>query len=448
MQILILCVPKGYTKKRNRSNKQGRFGKSNKGGRIGFTANFLQNLTNRKGKSMRKYLKIFTVLFVFLSILLFIFCSHPTSNNNNSKEFKEKQEIMSTYVLKSNENLDFVLKKMDISNLERYKITHALSEYLDMKSCMPGDSIVVIKDTSGKFEKLVYAKSPFLRFIVSKSDTSYCAKKITESPAMAVSRIKGSIESSLYESLVNIGETPELVFKFADIFAWSIDFLTEVQPGDSFKILVEKEFYHNHFIRDGKILAADYKGAIGSYYAFYFKSGNGKEDYYDENGNSLRKQLLKTPLQYRRITSYFSYSRKHPILGYRRPHYGVDFAAPISTPVSCVGDGHVIFAGWKDGYGKLIIVRHPNSFITYYGHLSRIKRGIVRGIAVKQGQVIGFVGSTGLSTGPHLHFGIKKSGRWVNPLKVNLPPAEPVNKKYKNDYIMQMKTLKEALLEN
>jgi murein DD-endopeptidase MepM/ murein hydrolase activator NlpD len=151
-------------------------------------------------------------------------------------------------------------------------------------------------------------------------------------------------------------------------------------------------------------------------------------------------------LQYRRISSYFSKRRHHPILKIVREHNGVDFAAPLGTPVVSVGEGHVIFLGWKGGYGKLIIVNHPNSFATYYGHLLRIKKGIVKGSKVVQGQVIGNVGSTGLSTGPHLHFGIKKLGRWINPLKVDLPPAEPINEKYREIFKEEMKRLNAAML--
>lgn len=393
-------------------------------------------------KNIAKILNRFLPIFL---IPLFPFCNPATDSNIPSHDEKREVVVACRRILKTGENVDHVLQEMALGSTERYKITQSLKKHLDMKTCMPGDSVLVYKDIFGNFKRLEYVKNPFLRFSVSKIDTSYKSEKKEIPPSIAVSYIRGTISSSLYESLVKIGESPEVVFDFADIFAWVIDFLTEVQTGDTFEIFVEREFCKNRYVRDKKIIAAAYKGAIGAYYAFYFKDPDGKEDYYDEKGNSLRKQLLKTPLQYRRISSYFSLRRWHPILKYRRPHYGVDFAAPYGTPVSCVGDGHIIFAGWKGGYGKLIAVNHPNSFMTYYGHLSKIKKGIARGVKVKQGEVIGYVGSTGISTGPHLHFGIKKNGRWINPLKVDLPPAEPVDEKYRTLYLKEMQKKKDAL---
>jgi murein DD-endopeptidase MepM/ murein hydrolase activator NlpD len=314
-----------------------------------------------------------------------------------------------------------------------------------MKTCMPGDSVIVVKDQMGTFVRFEYVKGPLLRFVVSREDTQYTAEKIEIPPSLAFYTIRGTVESSLYESLVDLGESPELVFDYADIFAWVIDFLTEVQNGDTFEVIVEKQFLENRHVGDGRIIAATYKGEIGNYFAFFYTDPDGREDYYDEEGNSLRKQLLKTPLSYRRISSYFSLKRMHPILKIRRPHYGVDFAAPTGTPVCTVGDGHVAFAGWKGGYGKLVVINHPNSFKTYYGHLSKIKKGIVAGAKVVQGEVIGNVGSTGLSTGPHLHFGIKKYGKWVDPLKIDLPPADPINEEFRDLYMVEMEKLKNTL---
>lgn len=386
-------------------------------------------------------------MFLLFLLVLFSFCNSTTDKEPPTNIEKEVTELICSRVLKSGENLGFILQEMVLENNERYKISQSLKEYLDMKTCMPGDSIILTKDVSGNFKKLEYVKNPFLRFTVSKIDTCYEAEKIEIPPSIAVSCIRGIISSSLYESLIEVGESPELVFDFADIFAWVIDFLTEVQNGDTFEIIVEREYFRNIHVSDNKIIAASYRGKIGGYYAFYFMDPDGKEDYYDEKGNSLRKQLLKTPLHYRRISSYFSKRRFHPILKIIREHNGVDFAAPYGTPVSSVGDGHILFAGWKGGFGKLVIVNHPNSFITYYGHLSRIKKGIVKGVKVTQGEVIGYVGSTGLSTGPHLHFGIKKYGKWINPLKVDLPPAEPVNEKYRELYMEEMNAIRGVVFE-
>lgn len=378
------------------------------------------------------------------SHILFCCCSRPPAPG--PEEVVETVYELSGYcLLQEDENIDFVLQKNAIDGNERFRITGCVQEFLDVRTCMPGDTLIITKDLQGRFRRFEYRKGPLLRYVVTREDTNYHAHRIEHEPALCYETVKGTLSSSLYESITSGGESPELVFKFADIFAWVIDFLTECQSGDTFEIIIEREYFRNHHIRDRKIIAAVYRGAIGTYYAFYYMDPEEREDYFDEEGNSLRKQLLKSPLQYRRISSHFSLARMHPILRIRRPHYGIDFAAPHGTPVCTVGDGHVVFAGWKGGYGKLVIINHPNSFRTYYGHLSRIAKGVAAGAKVTQGQVIGYVGSTGLSTGPHLHFGIKNYGKWVNALKIDLPPAEPVNEKYRPLYLEEMEELRTAL---
>ena len=394
---------------------------------------------------MKNIKRSVTKLFFICLVSLFPIFNATLDSASLAESGQKKLSFMGKKAMLYGETLDFILQEMDIENNERYRITESLKNHLSMKTCMPGDSVYVFKNIKGDFVKLEYAKSSFLKFTVTKMDTLYKTVKIETAPSIAICYAEGTISSSLYESIIKMGESAELVFDFADIFAWTIDFLTEVQPGDTFEIIFEKEFCKNHYIKNGKIIGAVYKGAMGDYFAYYFKDPDKREDYYDENGNSLRKQLLKAPLQYRRISSCFSLHRRHPILKIVRPHYGVDFAAPRGTPVCSVGDGHIVFAGWKGGYGNFIEIKHPNSFKTYYGHLSRIKKGMVKGVKVKQGEVIGYVGSTGLSTGPHLHFGIRKYGKWVNPLKIDLPPAEPINEKYKELYMKQVDNLRDKI---
>jgi murein DD-endopeptidase MepM/ murein hydrolase activator NlpD len=385
------------------------------------------------------------VLIALSIIFLLCGCNRQAGEGPVEAQEEEPYEISCFCLLQDGENIDFLLQKNGIEGKERFRITESVQEHLDVKSCMPGDTVIIAKDIHGTFMRFEYVKEPLLRYVVVREDTSYLTEKIEHEPALAYETIRGTLQSSLYESVIKGGETPELVYDFADIFAWVIDFLTECQSGDTFEILVEREYFRNRRIRTRKVIAAVYRGDIGTYYAFYYMDPDEREDYYDQEGNSLRKQLLKSPLQYRRISSYFSLGRMHPILKVRRPHYGADFAAPQGTPVATVGDGHVEFAGWKGGYGKLIVINHPNSFKSYYGHLSKIEKGIVTGAKVKQGEVIGYVGSTGLSTGPHLHFGIKNYGKWVNPLKIDLPPADPINEKYRDLYLKEMEKLLAAL---
>ncbi len=257
------------------------------------------------------------------------------------------------------------------------------------------------------------------------------------SVAMAYQHIKselrlvnGAITSSLYESMLKQGETADLVANYADILSWEIDFFTETQTGDSFFVLVEKKFIDSTMVAYGQIFAVRYKGKIGDYYGFYYVDPKGHKDYYDREGKSLRKTFLKSPLRYSRVSSFFSKSRYHPILRIVRPHRGVDYVAPQGTPVSAIGDGIVSFAGWKGGYGRLVEITHAQRFKSRYGHLSAFGRGIRTGKKVAQGQIIGYVGATGLATGPHLHFEIVRNGQWVNPLKIIPPRADPVKPEY------------------
>jgi murein DD-endopeptidase MepM/ murein hydrolase activator NlpD len=194
-------------------------------------------------------------------------------------------------------------------------------------------------------------------------------------------------------------------------------------------MLAVKEFANGQFVGYGTILYAEYKGKMGNHEATRFQSPGGRIDYYDEKGKSLRKVFLRSALQYRRISSYFSRRRYHPILRKYLPHHGVDYSAPVGTPVSAIGDGVVTFAGWKGAYGKLVYLKHKAGYQSGYGHLSKFAKGIKKGARVKQGQLIAYVGNTGRSTGPHLHFEMKRYGNRVNPLRVRIPAADPVSKK-------------------
>lgn len=244
----------------------------------------------------------------------------------------------------------------------------------------------------------------------------------------------GIIKTSLYEDGIKAGLDPGVIMDIADIFAWQIDFASDVKEGDSFRILYETRYLDGRFAGNGSILAAQFTNEGKTYTAIYFKGHNGRAGYYDADGHSLRRQFLKSPLNYRRISSYFSRTRFHPILKTYRPHHGVDYTAPPGTPVVSAGDGRVDFIGWKGGYGKLIVIRHNDVYSTAYGHLSRFKKGLSKGRMVSQNDVIGYVGSTGVSTGPHLHYEFRVRGRFVNPLTVKMPPATPIGRDEREEF--------------
>ncbi len=235
--------------------------------------------------------------------------------------------------------------------------------------------------------------------------------------------VRGRIESSLFSAVEEAGESDALALDLAEIFQWDVDFHTEIQPGDSFRVAVEKQFLDGRMVRYGRILAAEFVRG-GRVLRAVRHQGQAGVGYYGPDGRPLRKAFLRSPLRFTRISSRFSRSRLHPVLGIRRPHLGIDYAAPAGTPVQAAADGVVASAGWQGDYGKAVRLRHANGYETLYGHLSRID--VRRGQRVSQGTRLGTVGATGLATGPHLDYRMTRNGQFVDPLRIPLPPAEPV----------------------
>ncbi len=253
-------------------------------------------------------------------------------------------------------------------------------------------------------------------FAVEKTPVPYEKKELS---------IAGTIEDNLIASLEGQESGLQLALGLSDVFAWDIDFTTDLRKGDTFRVVVEGYFLDGRFRKFGDILAAEFMNNGERFRAYRFMA-DGKADFFDEKGTSLRKAFLKAPLSFRRISSSFSKGRRHPILKIVRPHHGIDYSAPTGTPVSASGDGRVQFAGSKGQYGRLVIVSHRNGYRTYYGHLSRIAKNLRQGARVDQGQVIGYVGSTGLATGPHLHYEMRVNDRPVNPLSQKIPRGTSV----------------------
>lgn len=238
--------------------------------------------------------------------------------------------------------------------------------------------------------------------------------------------VSAVIDESLFSAVMNIGERDQLAMEIAEIFGSDIDFHTDIQKGDSFSVLIEKKYLDGQFSKYGPIMAASFSNKDKVYAGFRFEDENGKPAYYAADGRSLKRSFLKSPLKFGRVTSRFSRARMHPILKILRPHLGVDYAAPVGTPVQAVGAGRVASAGYSGGSGKMIRISHTAGYESMYLHLSRI--AVKPGAHVSQGQVIGYVGSTGMSTGPHLDFRVRRNGAAINPLKVIFPPGAPVSR--------------------
>ena len=337
------------------------------------------------------------------------------------------------YTVKKGEFLEDIFNR-DLSS----QVTNAVLITMEdagfpFRYCIPGDSIKITLENN-HLSNIMYKQSiTHVYHIINNNEHLYVSMKFPYLDTIACF-ISGEIRSTLYETLIELGETPNLVYRFADVFAWEIDFVTETQKMDSFYVLLEKTYCDSQFIGYQNILATCYNGDIGLYYGIYYKDPNGHEDYYNLKGESLRKALLKSPLKFSYISSYFTERRFHPILKVWRPHHGLDYSAPTGTPVSAIGNGIVTYKGWRGGYGNLVEIKHMNNFKTRYGHLSKFAKGLYKGKKVKMGELIGYVGSTGLSTGPHLHFELHKNGVPINPLKVNIPRAPSVAKEYMDDF--------------
>jgi murein DD-endopeptidase MepM/ murein hydrolase activator NlpD len=301
-------------------------------------------------------------------------------------------------------------------------IISKLKPYVNFKK-IKGGTYRFITDVQGELVKFIYEASPTEIYEIEKDPQGYVAQKKKVFLETHLVKVVGEIRSSLFEAMDAVGEQDPLTIAFAEILAWEIDFYKDVREGDRFKAVVEKIYKGDQFIRYGAIHAVEYQRGERIIRGIRYKGG-----YYNEKGISLKKAFLKSPLRFNRISSKFSLARKHPILGGVRPHFGVDYAAPPGTPIWAVADGTVTSCGWNSGFGYQVILRHMNGYITCYGHLSRFGPGIRKGVRVRQQQVIGYVGSTGLSTGPHLDYRLAKDGQFRNPLRETFPTGLPIEK--------------------
>lgn len=308
------------------------------------------------------------------------------------------------------------------------QVARGLRPIFDFRRARPGDFYALIRDDKGDLLSFEYQRGRGEVYRLDRDPTgALVAKKEVAPLERRVLQLGGVVKGSLFESLVDLGEKPELVHSFTDIFLWDFDFSTQTRPGDEFRMVFEKYFDKDGFVRYGRVLAAEYRASKRDFVAVWFEDGEGRGDYYTPDGNSVRRAFLKAPVKYSRISSRYTKARLHPILRVRRPHEGVDYAAPVGTPVWSIARGQVIFAGWSGGYGRLIKVKHTNGYISFYGHLSRYARGLRVGQTVSQKELIGFVGMSGLATGPHLDFRIQKNGRFFDPLSVKLDMGEPIS---------------------
>ncbi len=293
----------------------------------------------------------------------------------------------------------------------------------------------------GKLERLGSKLSDLESISLTRSDNGFSFKRELVKPDVRTTYAHGVINSSLFLSAKRAGLSHSLTMDLANVFGYDIDFAQDIREGDEFEVIYEEHVVGNKQVGSGNILSARFTNRGKTYTAVRYTSKQGVTSYYNADGMSMRKAFIRTPVDFARISSKFSMGRRHPILNKIRAHKGVDYAAPRGTPIKAAGDGRIMLAGRRGGYGNTVIIQHGNSYRTLYGHMQGFAKGIRNGVGVKQGQIIGYIGTTGLSTGPHLHYEFQVNGRHVDPLSQKLPMADPIARNEKQRFLQQSKPL-------
>ena len=318
---------------------------------------------------------------------------------------------------------------------------------VNLRKLKPTDTLSVTWSLDGTPVAVTYEPGPWLGFAVVATDGRWEVKRSEIRPDVRVEAVSGEVKRSLFEAIETAGESPQLVIDLVEIFSSEFDFTADTRSGDRFRLLVEKRYAGDQFVDYGRILAAQYETDAARLTGIGYERRGGTYAFYDQDGRSLKKGFLKSPLEFTRITSGFTYARPHPILGGVRPHLAIDYAAPVGTPVRAVADGHISVAGWNGGNGISVTLRHRLGYETMYNHLSRLGPGVRAGSRIRQRQVVGFVGSTGLSTGPHLDYRIARNGQFVNPLKEKFIPGDPIAGAERGQFLAHAKSLIRTLEE-
>ena len=392
---------------------------------------------------------------VFLSVLLWSWtkCSDPETNIS-SKQIIEPQVNafgfcsdsldQQSFLVQRNETLSDILLNFGVPGDSIIRIVNRSKDVLDVRRIIAGNTYYAFtkEDSLNSLAYFVYEKSP-VSFVVFDLNDSLNVYESEKEITIKENQVSAVIDNSLYVSLMQSDVSPELAIKLSQIFAWQIDFY-HLQQGDNFKVIYEEMYVDDNFFRIGQIKAAYFSHNGKAFYAIPFVQDSVYQ-FFDEEGNSLRKAFLKAPLEFGRISSRYSRNRLHPVLKVRRPHLGVDYAAPIGTPVRTTGDGVIVGAGYSKGNGRFVKIRHNSVYTTMYLHLSRFAKGIKKGSVVQQGKVIGYVGSSGLSTGPHLDYRFYVNGQPVDPLKVEVPPSHPVKEELRIEFEIQKNIVIEQL---
>lgn len=332
------------------------------------------------------------------------------------------------------ETLSSLLQKLGVNAEERQEFLAAARQSNAIGQLVPGRSILARVTSSGNLLLMRYLVSDTTLVSVNRVNESFEVTEQAIQPDIRQVMRSGTIQSSLFGATDAADIPDKIASEMADAFSGDIDFHKDLRRGDHFSVVYEAFYFDGRLIKTGKLLAAEFTNQGQSYQAIHFQDPQGREGFYNASGQSMKRAFLKSPMPFDRISSGFSASRLHPVLNRWRSHKGVDYAAPTGTPVRAVADSVVSFAGRQGGYGNLVLLDHQGPYSTAYAHLSRFGKNIKRGSKVSQGQVIGYVGATGVATGPHLHYEFRVNGQQRNPLAMNLPTAYPLEGRYKAQF--------------
>lgn len=338
--------------------------------------------------------------------------------------------------IRRGDNLYSSLKRVGVNRLLGDIIVRTLDHLYNFRRARPGQKFQIrLSQDRRRLLAFSYQASPGEIYRIVRRGRKLHAQKVNRPVVTRIFELAAPVKSSLWATFKAMGEDGRLLAAFTAIFSWDLNLYTDVHPGDVIRLIVEKQFQGEEHVRYGRVLAAELVGKTKRVRAYWYRPPKGIGGYYDEQGNSLHRMLLKAPLRYKRISSLFDPKRMHPVMHIIRAHNGVDYAAPQGTPIWAVADGEVVYIGRNRAAGKMLVLNHENNMRSVYMHLHGFRRGLKNGDKVRQRQVVGYVGSTGVATGPHLHFGLKIGGVYVDPLKHNRTRRPPVKKKFRADFV-------------
>lgn len=371
-----------------------------------------------------------------------------TETGTGTETVQERVEPLVEDEIQPGDTLLAALARHGVAASTAFAIARELEPHFDLRRSRPGHRYRIERDEQGALIAFRYDVSDLEHYQVTQKAEGWETRAAKRGTVRQQARLAGVVATTLYDAIGDLGERPELAADFANIFAWDVDFAKGVHSGDEFHLLYERNYVAREsggglrYVGPGRILAARYQSAGRAHEAIYYETESGVGNYYRKDGTPVQQGFLAAPVKYTRISSSFTKARFHPILRKTRPHPGIDYAAPVGTPVWAVAEGRVTHVGWQGGYGRLVKIKHADGYESFYAHLSGFARGLRVGQKVGQKQVIGYVGSSGLSTGPHVCFRIAKNKQFVNPASTRIPSGERIAGRQRQDF----ETIRDARL--